>query len=81
MGGSGEELDRLVRSAAEFTGIEPAMLDKSPFELSGGQKRRGAIAGVLAMDPEVIVLDEPAAGELKVNSYRYFKAVEAAENK
>lgn len=62
MGVSGEELDRLVRSAAEFTGIEPAMLDKSPFELSGGQKRRVAIAGVLAMDPEVIVLDEPAAG-------------------
>lgn len=59
---SGDELDNAVRSAAEFTGLKPGLLDKSPFDLSGGEKRRAAIAGVIAMDPDVLILDEPTAG-------------------
>ncbi len=57
----GEIKDRVMR-AARFTGLSEEILQRSPFELSGGQKRRCAIAGVIAMDPEVLVLDEPAAG-------------------
>ena len=56
---SGDELDKAVKSAAEFTGLKPGLLDKSPFDLSGGEKRRAAIAGVIAMDPDVLILDEP----------------------
>ena len=55
-------VDKAVREAAKFCGISDELLEKSPFELSGGQKRRAAIAGVAAMEPEVLVLDEPAAG-------------------
>ena len=62
MGLSAEEVAERVAEAARFTGLDDAMLDKSPFDLSGGQKRRVAIAGILAMRPEVLVLDEPAAG-------------------
>ena len=56
------EIDRRVRSAAAFAGLEESLLEKSPFDLSGGQKRRVAIAGVIAMEPEVLILDEPSAG-------------------
>ena len=61
-GKTGDELDYAVREAAKLVGIRDDQLEKSPFELSGGQKRRGALAGVLAMEPEVLVLDEPTAG-------------------
>ena len=59
---SGQELDKTVRNAAEFAGLPDNLLEKSPFELSGGEKRRAAIAGIMAMQPEVLVLDEPTAG-------------------
>ena len=59
---TGEEIDRRVREAAGFVGLEEEILERSPFDLSGGQKRRVAIAGVIAMMPEVLVLDEPMAG-------------------
>ncbi|MBE6634113.1 MAG: energy-coupling factor transporter ATPase [Ruminococcaceae bacterium] len=62
MGLSHEEIDTRVREAARFNGVEDDWLEKSPFDLSGGQKRRVAVAGVVAMRPEVLVLDEPAAG-------------------
>ena len=62
MGKTVQETDAAVKKAAEFTGLNFNLLQKSPFDLSGGEKRRAAIAGVIAMDPEVLVLDEPTAG-------------------
>ena len=62
MGLDSGEIDRRVRDAAAFVGLDAELLDKSPFELSGGQKRRVAIAGVIAMEPKVLILDEPTAG-------------------
>lgn len=62
MGLSPEEVDRRVREAAGFVGLTEQQLEVSAFDLSGGQKRRVAIAGVIAMEPEVLILDEPTAG-------------------
>lgn len=62
MGLTGDELTVRVMEAAKFSGLAPELLDKSPFELSGGQKRRAALAGVMAMQPKILILDEPAAG-------------------
>ena len=62
MGLSDSEIKERVFNAAKFVGLKPELLEKSPFDLSGGEKRRAAIAGVIAMDPDVLILDEPTAG-------------------
>lgn len=62
MGLNEEEIHRRVRDAAAYVGLDDALLEKSPFDLSGGEKRRAAIAGVMAMEPEILILDEPTAG-------------------
>ena len=61
MGLSQDEVNQRVMQAVDFVGLDHALLEKSPFDLSGGEKRRAAIAGVIAMDPDVLVLDEPTA--------------------
>ncbi len=62
MGLDDEEIEKRILQSAEFCGLSRDILDKSPFDLSGGQKRRVALAGVMAMNPKVLILDEPAAG-------------------
>lgn len=62
MGLSEQEIDQRVRQAAAYVGLPEDLLEKSPFDLSGGEKRRAAIAGVMAMEPEILILDEPTAG-------------------
>lgn len=62
MGLSGDDLDKRVRETCEIIGVKEEYLQKSPFDLSGGEKRRVAIAGVMAMDPQIIIFDEPTAG-------------------
>ena len=62
MGLSDDEIDRRVKEAAAYVGLDETLLNKSPFDLSGGEKRRAAIAGVMAMEPEILILDEPTAG-------------------
>ena len=62
MGLDDEEIKRRVEASADFVGLDRELLQKSPFELSGGQKRRVALAGIMAMEPDVLILDEPAAG-------------------
>ena len=59
---SDDEIDRRVRQAVSYVGLDESYLEKSPFDLSGGEKRRVAIAGVMAMEPSVLILDEPCAG-------------------
>lgn len=70
-----EEIDERVREAAQWCGVTPELLDRSPFDLSGGQKRRVAIAGVVAMRPEVLILDEPAAGLDPVGREQIFDGI------
>jgi energy-coupling factor transport system ATP-binding protein len=79
-GMSPEEIDQRVRRAARFVGITDDLLDKSPFDLSGGQKRRVAIAGVIAMRPGVLVLDEPTAGLDPQARESLFKNIEDYRN-
>ncbi len=59
---SDDEIDKRIKSVIKFVGLDESYLDKSPFDLSGGEKRRVAIAGVMAMEPDVLILDEPCAG-------------------
>ena len=84
MGLPAEEVRERALEAAGFVGLDKSLMDKSPFELSGGQKRRAAIAGVIAMRPEVLILDEPTAGldprgrdEIIGNIMNYKKALDA----
>ena len=74
---SEDEINEKVLKAASIVGLSPETLEKSPFDLSGGQKRRASIAGVIAMEPEVLVLDEPAAGLDPEGREAIFKVIDA----
>ena len=76
MGLDKQEIDKRVINAAKIVGLPSELLEKSPFDLSGGEKRRVAIAGVMAMTPEVLVLDEPAAGLDPIGRATIFDSVE-----
>ena len=75
MGLDNKEIDKRVNNAAQIVGLSSELLNKSPFDLSGGEKRRAAIAGVMAMTPDVLVLDEPAAGLDPVGRATIFNAI------
>lgn len=77
---SSDEVERRVREAAGFVGLTDSQLEKSPFELSGGQKRRVAIAGVIAMEPDILILDEPTAGLDPLGREEILKNIEDYRN-
>lgn len=81
MGLEQDEIDRRVEEAVRIVGLPPEVLDASPFELSGGQKRRVALAGVFAMEPEVLVLDEPMAGLDPVGREEVFRFITGYQRK
>lgn len=76
-----EKIDKAVREALEFVGVEESSFDKSPFELSGGQRRKVAIAGVIAMQPEILILDEPVAGLDPVSRQELLDNIESMRKK
>ena len=80
MGLDENEINERISLAARFVGLDEALLEKSPFDLSGGQKRRAAIAGIIAMKPEVLVLDEPAAGLDPQGRDEIFKSIAKYRN-
>ncbi len=81
MGLEQDEIDRRVEEAVRIVGLPPEVLEASPFELSGGQKRRVALAGVFAMEPEVLVLDEPMAGLDPVGREEVFRFITGYQKK
>lgn len=81
MGLDTARIDAAVRTAADFVGLSESLFAQSPFDLSGGQKRRVAIAGVMAMDPDVLILDEPAAGLDPAGRNRIFEMIKNYKNR
>ena len=81
MGLSDEEIDSRIKVYSSLLGLSDENLQKSPFDLSGGEKRRVALAGILAMEPEVLVLDEPTAGLDPIGRDMLFKAIKEYQNK